>query len=36
MMHKVDCLSNVIEVMILMAGKAHQNIKQGTFEGLSL
>jgi hypothetical protein len=27
--HKVDCVNNVTEVMILMARKAYQNIKQG-------
>jgi hypothetical protein len=34
--HKVDCVSNVTEVMTLAARKAYQNIKQGVFEGLSL
>jgi len=34
--HKVDCVSNVTEVMTLAARKAYQNIKQGAFEGLSL
>jgi hypothetical protein len=35
-MHKVDCVSNVTEVMTLAVRKVHQNIKQGAFEGLSL
>jgi flagellar basal body rod protein FlgC len=35
-MHKVDCVSNMTEVMTLAARKAYQNIKQGAFEGLSL
>jgi len=34
--HKVDCVSNVTEVMTLAARKAYQNIKQGASEGLSL
>jgi len=35
-MHKVDCVSNITEVMTMAARKAYQNIKQGAFEGLSL
>jgi hypothetical protein len=34
-MYKVDCVRNMTEVMVLMARKAYQNIKQGAFEGLS-
>jgi methionine synthase II (cobalamin-independent) len=34
--HKVDCFSNVTEVMTLVARKAYQNINQGAFKGLSL
>jgi hypothetical protein len=34
--HKVDCVSNVTEVMTMAARKAYQNIKQGAFEGLLL
>jgi hypothetical protein len=34
--HQVDCVSNIMEVMMLAARKASQNIKQGAFKGLSL
>jgi hypothetical protein len=33
--HKIDCLSNINEVMELMARKAYQNICQGAFETLA-
>jgi hypothetical protein len=33
--HKVDCVSNVMQVKELMARKAYQQIKQGPFESLT-
>jgi hypothetical protein len=33
--HKVDCISNVTAVKELVARKAYQNIKQGSFESLA-
>lgn len=35
-MHKVDCMSNVNKVMELVARKAYQNIKMGSFEMLAM
>jgi hypothetical protein len=33
--HKIDCVSNIDEVMELTARKAYRNIRQGAFETLA-